>query len=81
MKPSVVIAPSAYKHGIGAEDMIHAWRQAMIIVPKDDGFQMIIGPAADGTLLEVGAIVGGDDGSTLVIIHAMPARRRFLPGR
>jgi hypothetical protein len=36
---------------------------------------MLIGPATDGTLLEIGALeIGGDDP---VVIHAQPLRPKF----
>ena len=38
---------------------------------------MLIGPASDGTLLELGLLdLDGDDP---VVIHAMPLRPRFHP--
>ena len=38
---------------------------------------MIVGPARDGTLAEVGFVISSDH--THVIVHAMtPARTRFL---
>ena len=36
---------------------------------------MLIGPATDGALLEVGVL--GFDGDDPVLIHAMPLRRKF----
>ena len=41
----------------------------------DDGFTMFIGPAPNADLLELG-VVSGTEGP--VIVHAMPARQRFL---
>lgn len=41
----------------------------------DDNFRMLIGPGEHGQLLEVGVIWRG---SSDVIIHAMPARDKFL---
>ena len=41
----------------------------------DEGLTMLLGPAADGALLEVGVLdLDGDDP---VIIHAMPIRTKF----
>lgn len=41
----------------------------------DDELTMLIGPATDGTLLEVGVLdLDGDDP---VAIHAMPLRPKF----
>lgn len=40
-----------------------------------DDLTMLIGPAADGALLEIGVLdIDGDDP---VVIHAMPLRRKF----
>jgi hypothetical protein len=42
---------------------------------QDDGLVMIIGPASDGALLEIGILdIDGDDP---VLIHAMPLRPKF----
>lgn len=55
--------------------MLHALRNAIRIAESDE-FTMLIGPARDGQLLEVGVLdAGGDDP---VVIHAMPARPDFL---
>lgn len=41
----------------------------------DDDLTMLIGPASDGALLEIGILdLEGDDS---VVIHAMPLRERF----
>jgi hypothetical protein len=44
--------------------------------PMDDGFTMFTGLDRAGNPLEVG-VVEAEDG-TVVIIHAMPARPKFL---
>lgn len=44
----------------------------------DDGMTMVIGPAYDGRLLEVGVV---DVQDVQVVVHAMQARRPFLRGR
>ncbi len=44
-------------------------------VVLDDDLTMLIGPASDGALLEVGILdIDGDDP---VVIHAQPLRRKF----
>ena len=43
----------------------------------DEGMLMIIGGDSAGRLREVGVIRGAD--GTDVVVHAMPARDRFLP--
>ena len=71
-----LIAEGARRHGIADEDMLHAVRNAIATEDLDDGFTMFIGPATDAILVEVG-VVDGEDGP--VIVHAMVARRRYLP--
>ena len=71
-----IIAGSARRHGIADEDTLHAVRNAIVTEDLGDGLTMFIGPARDATLLEVG-VVDGEEGP--VIIHAMVARRRYLP--
>ena len=69
------IAESARKHGIADEDMLHALRN-VIRIAENDEFTMVIGPARDGQLLEVGVLdASGDDP---VVIHAKPVRPDFL---
>lgn len=69
------IGEPARKHGILDDDIEHAVRNA--IRQRVDGeFALLIGPAIDGTLLEVGILdFEGDDP---VVIHAMRARPKFL---
>ena len=69
------IAPSARKHGISDDDMRHALRNPIRVTDVDDGLTMFVGPARDGTLLEVGAV---DSDSGPVIVHAMLARPKYL---
>jgi hypothetical protein len=65
----------AAKHGIAEEDVAHAVRNAMRRVELDDDLTMLIGPAADGSLLEIGILdLDGDDP---VVVHAMALRDRF----
>ena len=71
-----VISPSARKHGISDEDMLHAFRNPVRVLPLDDDLTMFIGAALDGTLLEVGT---ADSAAGPVIVHAMRARPKFLP--
>jgi GNAT superfamily N-acetyltransferase len=70
----VEIRPSARRHGISDEDMRHAVEHAIRVVPVGD-VDMFIGGDRTGRLLEVG-VVYEDDGAR--IIHAMPARDKFL---
>lgn len=77
MRNEPVVAPSAYKHGVDADDTLHAFSNPLFVHRDDEGFTMIVGPAIDASLLEVGYIVSSD--ATPVIIHSMrPARPKFM---
>lgn len=72
------IEPSARKHGVADDDMIHAFRTHWKAYETDDpGVTMFIGPTRSGDPLEVGVVID-DDGAA--IIHAMRARPKFLKG-
>jgi hypothetical protein len=68
------ILASARRHGISDEDMLHAY-QHPIRVFEVNGFVMLIGADRAGRLLEIG--VASAEGIDF-IVHAMPARPRFL---
>ena len=69
------IGGPARRHGVGDADIQHAVRNSLRWVEMDDDLTMLIGPAYDGTLLEIGVLdIGGEDP---VAIHAMPLRRKF----
>ena len=70
-----IVANSARKHGVADDDMLHAYDHPIRVFDLDDGFTLIIGPARDARLLEIG-VVDGDIAP--VIVHAMPARDKFL---
>jgi hypothetical protein len=69
------IGAQARKHDIADDDMLHAVRTAMRRVVMDDELTMLVGPARDGALLEIGVLdIDGDDP---VVIHAMALRPTF----
>jgi hypothetical protein len=71
----VRIGGPARKHGVADADIWHAVRSAMRRVALEEGFTMLLGPAVDGSLLEIGILdFEGDDP---VVIHAMPLREKF----
>lgn len=70
-----IVAPSAHKHGLSRDAITHAYRNPLRAWLLDDGLIMLIGADAAGALLEIG-VVRGDQGD--VIVHAMPARPKFL---
>ena len=77
MSSEPVIAPSAYRHGVEDKDMLHAFNQPVRVIDEGDGFVMFIGPNHTGSaLLEVGVVEATHGG--LVIVHAMPARMKYL---
>jgi hypothetical protein len=71
----VRIGGPSKKPGVGDDDIAHAVRNAPRWVEMDDDLTMLIGPASDGALLEIGVLdIDGDDP---VVIHPMPLRRKF----
>ena len=69
------IGAPARKHGISDGDMLHAARTATRKVDMDEDLTMLIGPAHDGSPLEIGVLDWG--GEDPVIIHAMRLRPKF----
>lgn len=69
------IGQPARRHGVAVDDIWHALCNAVRRIPMDDDLTMLIGPASDGILLEVGVLdINGDDA---VVIHAMALRPKF----
>jgi len=71
----VRITASARKRGVTDADILHPIDH---FVRTFDGGEvlMVIGPARNGAMLEVGVVQDDADPRT---IHAMPARRKFWP--
>ena len=69
-----VILASARKHQVSDDDMLHAYRNPIRVFDLD-GLTMLIGSDAAVRLLEIG--VSEAEGIEF-IVHAMPARDRFL---
>lgn len=69
-----MIAPSARRHGISDEDMLHAYDNPIRVFEVDEGFTMLVGGSRAGALLEIGVVRGADG---VVVVHAMGARDRF----
>jgi hypothetical protein len=71
------IGAPARKHGVDDADIWHAVRTAIRKIDMDDDLTMLIGPARDGTPLEIGVLdLNGEDP---VVIHAMRLRPKFYP--
>lgn len=72
------IEASARKHGVADEEMLHALLHHWQAFETDDSdVTIFIGPSTAAAPLEVG-VVADDEGAA--IIHAMPARAKFLKG-
>ena len=69
-----VIVAIARKHGVNDKDMLHAYRNPIRVFGLDD-LIMLIGADEAGNLLEIGVATGE---GVEFIVHAMPARPRFL---
>jgi hypothetical protein len=69
-----VIVASARKHGIADNDMFHAYRNPIQVFELDD-LTMLIGEDESGRMLEIG--IAAAEGIEF-IVHAMPAREKFL---
>jgi predicted transcriptional regulator len=71
------ITESARGHGVMDHDIHHAVRYYLRIYEDQGDVAMLIGPAADGSILEIGVVLDDEDPR---IIHAMRARRKYWPG-
>lgn len=70
-----LIAASARKHGVSDHEILHAFNNPIRAEHLDEGLTMLIGPDHAGNLYAVGVVesTGGP-----VIVHAMPARPKYL---
>ena len=69
-----VILAGARRHGVQDHDMLHAYRNPLRVFDLDD-LTMLVGPDQSARLLEIGVASAE---SIDFIVHAMPARPRFL---
>ncbi|MGH8794931.1 MAG: hypothetical protein ACRDXX_20100 [Stackebrandtia sp.] len=76
----VEIRPSARKHGVTDEDLLHAAKRQLVAVRLEDNGgpprELRIGPSMAGNLLEI-VVVLRDDGEES-IIHGMKLRPKYL---
>lgn len=70
---------SAHKHGVAAEDTVHAAVHALTVYPlgenDEPARELRLGPDRTGNLLEL-VVLMLDDGRKL-IIHSMPMRSKY----
>jgi hypothetical protein len=69
-----VIAPTARKHGVSDDTILHAFNNPIRTEDLDDALTMLMGADHAGNLFEIG-VVSSDEGP--VIVHAMPARPKY----
>lgn len=72
-----MVHESAARHGVDAADALHAFRNAARTYLVGEDRTMVIGADRAGRLLEVG-VVESRDQPRLVIVHAMPARKKIM---
>jgi hypothetical protein len=70
-----IIATSAFKHGLGRDEILHAYRNPIRVWDLGEGFTMMIGANHAAIVLEIGYVEGD---TATVIVHAMRARQKFL---
>ena len=70
-----IVVASATRHKVAESDALHAWTFAIDSYEVDEGMVLYIGPDTSGRLLEVGVV---EWYGALAIVHAMPARSKFL---
>ena len=70
-----IIARSALKHGLSEADILHAYHHPIRAWDMGDGFTMLLGANRAALVLEIGYIQGI---TTIVIVHSMRAREKFL---
>jgi hypothetical protein len=74
----VDIEASARKHGVHDDDMLHALRNYWRTFATDNpSLTVFVGPHRNGEPLEL-VVIEDEDGEA--IIHAMPARTKYLKG-
>ena len=73
----VEILPSARKHGVSDDHIRHGLDNAVAAIntPDQPDFIMVIGANMNGQLLEIGVLADDDND---YVIHAMPARSKYL---
>jgi hypothetical protein len=70
-----IVAGSARRHGVGDDDILHAFNHPMFVEELDEQLLMFVGPDRAGKLLEIGVVTASDGP---VIVHAMEARPKYM---
>ena len=61
--------------GVDDETILHAFNHPIRVEDLDEGMTMLVGPDHAGNLYEIG-VASSSDGP--VVVHAMPARSKYL---
>ena len=69
------ILSTAYRHGITQSDILHGYRNFIEVRTHAKDGLVYVGPAEDGTLLELGIVRIEQE---WVIVHAMRLRKGFV---
>ena len=69
------ILSTAYRHGITQSNILHAYRNFIEVRTHAKDGLVYVGPAEDGTLLELGIVRIEQE---WVIVHAMRLRKGFV---
>lgn len=75
------IGEPAWKHGLPESDIRHAVRHAMRRIAMDEELTMLIGPAEEGALLEIGVLDLAGDDPVVYPRHAPTAQVLQIPLR
>lgn len=72
------VAASVPEHGVADTDILHAVAHPLRTLNDQGDLSsvMVVGPARNGVILEVGLV---DDDTDLRVVHARPARRKYWP--
>jgi hypothetical protein len=71
----LIVAESAYRHGVSDKDIRHADANPIRVFDLDEGFTMIIGANLAAIIYEIGVVEGV---AAPVVVHAMKAREKSL---
>ena len=72
---NIDIIPSAYRHGIRDDQILHSLRNPIRIALTNDEITIVIGDDGVSGLIEIGLV---SRHNRIVVIHAMAARAKFL---
>jgi hypothetical protein len=78
MEPQIFFVPSAFKHGIGEEDIRHVFKTHICdnLIAGFDNKYTVIGFDRAGNLLEV--MYNRIDDEMVKVFHAMKCRQHFI---